>query len=75
MPNCSESHRYHRAPRCAVCDGGFGLIRYYSWRTPLRSRKCIDRLRARQASDAIGCLGSRPPYSRCQRTAQGCHDV
>ena len=51
MPNCSESHRYRGASLCAVCDGEFGLIRYYSWRAPLCSRKCIDRLRARQASD------------------------
>jgi hypothetical protein len=51
MPNCSESLRHGRATRCAVCDGKFGLIRHYSWRTPLCSRKCVDRLRARRASD------------------------
>jgi hypothetical protein len=51
MSYCSESFRHSRATRCAVCDGEFGLIRYYSWRTPLCSRKCIDRHRARQASD------------------------
>jgi len=51
MPHCSGSLGYRSATRCAVCDGKFGLIRYYSWRTPLCSSKCIDRLRARQASD------------------------
>jgi hypothetical protein len=51
MPNYSEGLGYGRVTRCAVCDGKFGLIRYYSWRTPLCSRKCIDRVRARRASD------------------------
>jgi hypothetical protein len=48
MPNGPESGR---AARCAVCDGKFGLIRYYSRRVPLCSRKCVDRFRARRASD------------------------
>jgi hypothetical protein len=48
MANYSESGR---ATRCAVCEGRFGLVRHYSWRTPLCSSKCVDRFRARQASD------------------------
>jgi len=52
MPNCSESLRSGgRATRCAVCDGKFGLVRHYSWRTQLCSRKCVDRFKARQESD------------------------
>ena len=51
MPNCSESLKSGRATRCAVCDGKFGLVRYYSWRTALCSKKCVDRLRARRASE------------------------
>jgi hypothetical protein len=51
MPNCSDSLRSGRAARCAACDGKFGLVRYYSWRTPLCSKKCLDRFRARGASD------------------------
>ena len=51
MPNCSESLGFGRAARCAVCDGKFGLVRHYSWRTPLCSEKCVDRLRARRQSD------------------------
>jgi hypothetical protein len=51
MLNCSESLRCGRATRCSVCDGKFGLVRYYSWRTPLCSKKCVDRFRARRASD------------------------
>jgi hypothetical protein len=48
MPNCSGSGK---TARCAVCDGKFGLVRYYSWRTALCSKKCVDRLRARRASE------------------------
>jgi hypothetical protein len=51
MPNCSESLRSGKATRCAVCDGKFGLVRHYSWRTPLRSKKCADRFRARRESN------------------------
>ena len=51
MPNCSESHRSDRATRCAVCDGKFGLVRHYSWRTPLCSKECVDRFGARRRSD------------------------
>jgi hypothetical protein len=43
MSYCSESLRSERAARCAVCDGKFGLVRHYSWRTQLCSRKCVDR--------------------------------
>ena len=50
MPNCSESLGSGRGARCAVCDGKFGLVRHYSWRTPLCSRKCVDHFRGRQAS-------------------------
>jgi hypothetical protein len=51
MLNCSESLRSGRAARCAVCDGKFGLVRYYSRRPPLCSKKCVDRFGARRASD------------------------
>ena len=39
------------ATRCAVCDGKFGLIRHYSWRTALCSKKCVGRFKARQEGD------------------------
>jgi hypothetical protein len=51
MANCSESPGSGRAARCAVCDGKFGLVRYYSRRTALCSRNCVDRIRARRTSD------------------------
>jgi hypothetical protein len=51
MSNRSESLKSGKATRCAVCYGKFGLVRHYSWRTPLCSRKCLDSLRARRESD------------------------
>jgi hypothetical protein len=51
MPSFSESLSHGRATRCAVCDGKFGLIRHYSWRTPLCSKKCVNLSKARRASD------------------------
>jgi hypothetical protein len=37
--------------RCAICDGQFGLIRHYAWRTALCSKKCADRFKARREND------------------------
>jgi hypothetical protein len=51
MPHCSDNLRSGSAARCAVCDGKFGLVRHYSWRTPLCSKKCVDRLRTRREND------------------------
>jgi hypothetical protein len=51
MISRQESLRHGRAMRCAVCEGKFGLVRHYQWQTPLCSRKCIDRFRARGESD------------------------
>jgi hypothetical protein len=59
MPDRSGSPRSNRDERCAVCGGKFGLIRHYSWRTPLCSAKCVDRLRARRANDGIWLLNFR----------------
>ena len=58
MPYRLESQGHNKATRCAVCDGKFGLVRHYSWRTPVCSRKCVDRFRARRQSDCnwIGWL-------------------
>jgi hypothetical protein len=39
------------ANRCAICDGKFGLIRHYSWRTALCSKKCAERFKARREDD------------------------
>ena len=30
-----RSHGSDKAMRCAVCEGKFGLVRHYSWRTQL----------------------------------------
>ena len=49
MSNRLESLRH--VTRCAVCNGQFGLVRHYQWRTHLCSKKCIDRFRARREND------------------------
>jgi hypothetical protein len=51
MPNCLERPRHGTSTRFAVCNGKFGLVRYYSWRTPLCTETCVDRFRARRESD------------------------
>jgi hypothetical protein len=51
MATSSEVLRHGKATRCAVCGGKFGLIRHYSWRTSLCSKRCVDRFRARRESD------------------------
>jgi hypothetical protein len=51
MRNRSESLGHGKATRCAVCDGKFGLVRHYQWRTPLCSKKCVERFRDRRESD------------------------
>jgi hypothetical protein len=51
MPNRSDSLESRGTARCAVCNGKFGLVRHYSWRTPLCSRKCVDGFRARHEGD------------------------
>jgi hypothetical protein len=51
MPSCSEGRKCGKATRCAVCDGKFGLVRYYSWRTALCSTRCVDRFRTRREND------------------------
>jgi hypothetical protein len=51
MPYRFENHGSDKAMRCAFCEGKFGLVRHYSWRTPLCSRKCVDRFKARRQGD------------------------
>lgn len=58
MLNRCERLRAATAIRCAICDGKFGLVRYYSWRTALCSRGCLERCRTRRISyrDWVGRL-------------------
>jgi hypothetical protein len=39
------------AKRCTVCRGKFGLIRYYTWRIAVCSKKCSERFHARKEDD------------------------
>ena len=47
----SSRHLRDEAKRCPICSGRFGLIRRYSWRTALCSKKCVDQLRIRREDD------------------------
>lgn len=51
MCNHLQYRRNDSAKRCAFCDGKFGLIRHYSWRTALCSKMCVDRFKSREESD------------------------
>ena len=51
MPNSRQCLRNGATKRCVICDGRFGLVRYYSWRNALCSKKCADRFKARQEGD------------------------
>jgi hypothetical protein len=51
MHNSPRYLRNGAATRCAICDGRFGLIRYYSRQTALCSRKCADRFKLRLEDD------------------------
>jgi len=51
MRNNPQYPRDDAAKRCPICDGKFGLVRRYSWRTALCSKKCVERFRARQDCD------------------------
>ncbi len=51
MRNSFNSSRHDLAKCCAMCGGKFGLIRHYYWRTPLCSKKCVDRFTARREAD------------------------
>ncbi|MEH2562274.1 hypothetical protein V1289_001901 [Bradyrhizobium sp. AZCC 2289] len=53
MLNRSEILRCGRAARYAVCDGKLGLVRHHSWRTPLCSKKCVDRFKDRRAREPL----------------------
>jgi hypothetical protein len=51
MRNSPQYQCNGAAKRCAICDGKFGLVRHYSWRTALCSKKCADRFKIRQEGD------------------------
>src|SRR5262245_34851074 len=51
MRNSRQCLRNGAVKRCALCGGKFGLIRHYTWRTALCSRKCVDGFKARQDGD------------------------
>src|SRR5262245_15068819 len=69
MPYRLQRHGPDKARRCAVCDGKFGLVRHHCWRTPLCSRTCVDRFKARRQSNhtwmgTFQSLWNRPVENR-----------
>lgn len=57
MRNGFDSSRQGSARCCAICGGQFGLVRYYNWRKALCSRRCVNRLKARQVADLEWYVG------------------
>lgn len=55
MWNSSQRVEYRRPAiqSCAVCGRQFGLIRHYSWRNALCSRRCLDHFKARRERDRL----------------------
>jgi hypothetical protein len=51
MRSNSQHLRDGAAKRFPICNGNFGLILHYSWRTALCSKRCVDRFMARQKAD------------------------
>jgi ribosomal protein L37E len=51
MLNRPRHPQHTAAKRCAICGGKFGLVRHYSWRSQLCSKKCADRFKIRRESD------------------------
>jgi hypothetical protein len=51
LRNHLQYRRHDTTNRCAICDGKFGLVRHYSWRTALCSRKCVDHFKSREECD------------------------
>lgn len=51
MRNHLQSRHGETTNRCPICEGRFGLIRHYSWRTALCSKKCTDRFGSRKEAD------------------------
>jgi hypothetical protein len=51
MRNHLQYRRKDAEKRCAICDGKFGLVRHYSWRTALCSKRCLDRFKSREEAD------------------------
>jgi len=60
MLNRPQALQHTTAKCCAMCGGKFGLIRHYSWRSPLCSRKCAERFKVREKVTAHGCGSFKP---------------
>jgi hypothetical protein len=58
----SHDPQTHAAKHCPVCNGQFGLIRHYPWRTAVCSKTCRDRVKGHRFGVLVlAWLGLRPP--------------
>jgi hypothetical protein len=73
MCNSPQYFQHGAAKRCAICDGKFGLIRYYSWRTALCSKKCADRFKARQEGDRRWLRRPQPGFNVHESSPERAH--
>jgi hypothetical protein len=75
MCNNQEIHNHPgEALACAICGGKFGLIRYYSCRRALCSRKCLERSRERRQRDHQW-LFHADAAGRLNRLIQSAHQI
>jgi hypothetical protein len=51
MLHLPQTIHHGNANRCAFCEGKFGLIRHYRWRTAFCSKRCIGCFKARRTED------------------------
>jgi hypothetical protein len=67
MTKSAQQLRGGTSNRCAVCDGKFGLIRHYSWRTALCSRKCKHHFKNCRDGDHKWLLRCYATWEHAQR--------
>jgi hypothetical protein len=59
----SDSQIIQRGQRCTICGGKFVLVRHYSWRTALCSKKCAEHFKGRRESNRKWLMLAMPVLS------------
>ena len=71
MPYRLQSDGPHKAMRCAVCEGKFGLVRHHWWRTPLAPGSASTSSRRAAKVTTTGWGGSKSLSTSRPKTARG----